>query len=797
MGIRGKLIVCLLAVLLPLSGIGALSFHWFEQQLKARTELALANTLRLETSRINEILDGYSQDARNLAADTRIRDFVSAVNTYRQSQIENPSETSNTALFIEDKDEISTINLDADWPLQLLALDSQRRARVLGSSAVEIRIADREGLTLGETMGFSWSDDDSRSALKAMSSVKTVYGKAFISNSNQRHLGLASPIISASGDVVGAVLIEVPLKPITSVVSMHERAGETSEAYLAQLTENGNSQLITALRFDRKAAFNKIVTADKQLPINIAVHARKAQVNTALDYRGIESLSAVQKIPHLDWGLVIKMDASEAYAPIKKLGRSLTIAATIAVLLILAGYTFLLGPIAHRLNRTAQTAQKIRSGDLTVRVDDPHKDEIGKLARTIDSLARKLEEDHQKRLDVEQQLRHQASHDELTGLLNRKYANKLIEDLNEQRHQSHSVMFLDLNGFKDVNDFYGHAAGDEVLTSVAGRLLNAIPNNATLARWGGDEFVIILPDTDAVAAEVLTSDIHTAFEDPISTNEGLHTITTSIGLATSNNSKTLQETLTEADDLMYEDKRQKRDSRTVSSIAERTLERALEEDRIELWYEPIVSRDSDANEILTAAETKIRIRTKDGGIVLPEDLINEFDNPDLTIRLYEHALKTSKSSISRWKQTHIVSHNFRLIFNIRDSMWEVPKFISDVLPHFSSEDIAISATHELGKNTFTNLCTDVVTVDASVLKNLETISEEINAIENPAITICIAGIDSRETLATLNDYDSFYYKGRLFDSPLRAVDFISRWGRPASDSHIPLSDKNFRLRLAG
>lgn len=797
MGIRAKLVLCLLAVLLPLAAVSAISFHWFDQQIKERTETSLSNTLRLEALRIEEILEGYAQDARNLAADARVNSFVTAVTTYRRTNTQNTPTSSSTSLYLEDRDDIATIDLDAVWPLQLLALDLQRKAGMIGSSALELRITDRQGLTLGETIGFSWNPKDPAILLTAMSTVKTVFADAFVTDANQRRLAIVSPIMSTFGEVVGTVVIEVPMKLITGVVSMHERAGQTTEAYIAQPTDKGAAQLITALRFDRKSAYKKIVPAGENLPVNLAMQSEAAQVTTTHDYRGIETIAAVQQITTTGWGLVVKIDSSEAYAPVVKLRNYLTIAATAALLLILLGYTILLGPIAHRLKKTALTAQTIKSGDLTVRVGDLHNDEIGKLARTIDSLAEQLHEDHQKRLDVEEQLRHQATHDELTGLLNRKHANKLIEELDGLSHQTHSVMFLDLNGFKDVNDFYGHSAGDEVLTSVAGRLLNAIPNNATLARWGGDEFVIILPNTDAVAAQVFTSDIHAAFETPVSTREGLHRITTSIGLATSNNSKSLQETLAEADSLMYEDKRQTRSNRTISTIAERTLERALQEERIELWYEPIIGKDSDGNETLNAAESKIRIRTKDGGIVLPEELLPETNNAALTMRLYEHALKESRKSINRWKQTSIVSKDFRLIFTISPDLWEIPEFTTQVLPHFSSDDVAIASKHNPEFHIQTNLCTDFIKIEASDLSDKTNTIDLVETYKNQGISICIEGIDSRDTMASLAVSEPVTYQGRIFDTPLRAVDFISRWGRPSSDSHIPLSDKNFKLRLAG
>ena len=89
MGIRAKLVLCLLAVLLPLVAVSLFSINLLGKQLVERTESSLSNTQRLEAARINEVLASYAQDARNLASGTQVRQFVAACNAYRQAVLNN------------------------------------------------------------------------------------------------------------------------------------------------------------------------------------------------------------------------------------------------------------------------------------------------------------------------------------------------------------------------------------------------------------------------------------------------------------------------------------------------------------------------------------------------------------------------------------------------------------------------------------------------------------------------------------------------------------------------------------
>ncbi len=834
MGIRAKLFLCLLAVLIPLAAVSIFAIRLFDKQLMERTESALANTQRLEAARISEVLTSYAHDARSLATGIHVKQFVAATNSYRNEKqtLGNPEQSINQDIdrpIIGGYDGFAIVNPDAPWPLQQLALALRHKAGVLGSAVVQVRLVDRKGKTLGESLGFTWEPADKTLVSRSMRTVKTLFGDAFVSADNHQRLGMVSPVQSEQGEVVGALILEARLGPITDMVAKHEGVGYSSEAHIAQPTINGHAQVITALRFDRKAAFNKIIPQSRNLPINQALKAYGGRIIKARDYRGIQSILAIETIAQTGWGLVVKIDEAEAYAPLVELRRVLAIAAALSIVVSLIGYTFCLVPIAQRLQKTARAARKIMDGDLTARVQDADQDEIGRLARTIDTLARDLELDQRKRIEVEARLRHQALHDELTGLLNRKHANKVIMQLNEDSSKSHSVMFLDLNGFKDVNDLYGHSVGDEVLISVAKRLTRQITDGATLARWGGDEFVIILPDTEENDATDFALALHNVFDDPFVTSQGTHNISCSIGLATSSDTKSLDNVLMEADILMYEQKKRQKLQKSPGSMATRTVERALNENRVEVLYQPMVRYNRPGSYELVGAEALVRVRSRDGGIILPDDFIQEITSSELGTYLDRRVLSLSLNSMARWRSAGIVTDEFKLAINVTKQSLNDPSF-SAIL----SNELQMTAIHPANiivelpdQNTInsTLLCqlrtlgvtialdqlgadpkrisytsqqqNDLVKIDRQWITDTVVAPHIVAMCKELGLEIMIEGIESREQLSSLHGLGVTLFQGHLFDRPLRAVDFISRWGQSSVQGLGRTLDRDLALRLAG
>lgn len=145
--------------------------------------------------------------------------------------------------------------------------------------------------------------------------------------------------------------------------------------------------------------------------------------------------------------------------------------------------------------------------------------------------------------------------DALTGLGNRLHFNTLLEKALASQAQV-TVLYIDLNKFKPVNDTYGHEAGDVILQKVAGRLLKALPKTATAARLGGDEFAVLLPHTSKAKAQVLVSNLKKVLAAPYNTSYGIIRISASVGLACSpQDGKSPEALLATADKRMYGNKR--------------------------------------------------------------------------------------------------------------------------------------------------------------------------------------------------------------------------------------------------
>ena len=170
---------------------------------------------------------------------------------------------------------------------------------------------------------------------------------------------------------------------------------------------------------------------------------------------------------------------------------------------------------------------------------------------------------YQSRLDDAERL---AAQDELTGVSNRRYAEGQIEARIEKA-LPFCLLLLDLNGFKQVNDRHGHAAGDEVLKQFAGRLRSALRSSDAVARWGGDEFVAVL-DCDGVQSASRIVTIHKklagGYQIQGTTGPTWITLTAALGCAVWRPGDTLTALLERADEAMYLEKRDARRNASTS-----------------------------------------------------------------------------------------------------------------------------------------------------------------------------------------------------------------------------------------
>lgn len=179
-------------------------------------------------------------------------------------------------------------------------------------------------------------------------------------------------------------------------------------------------------------------------------------------------------------------------------------------------------------------------------------------------------EDITERKNYENQLLHNANHDHLTGLPNRVLAEDRLEQAiaHSRRESSRGVlMYLDLDGFKSINDNQGHEVGDQVLVEVAARLQNCVRATDTVARIGGDEFLVILQDLESLqAADLLADKIHQAFAAPILVGDNRFGVTVSIGIAFfPDNGDESRQLMVNADSAMYNAKQSGRNQSSYFS----------------------------------------------------------------------------------------------------------------------------------------------------------------------------------------------------------------------------------------
>jgi diguanylate cyclase (GGDEF)-like protein/PAS domain S-box-containing protein len=255
-------------------------------------------------------------------------------------------------------------------------------------------------------------------------------------------------------------------------------------------------------------------------------------------------------------------------------------------------------------------------------------------------------------------LRHQATHDELTGLPNRAAVKELLGDLlGRKRRPKVAVLFCDIDNFKRVNDSLGHDAGDELLVALARRLESGLPAGCTAARLSGDEYVIICDDTEGVGGvDALATKVATLLRTAVPVHGQLVRVSASIGAAVPNGSKaTGADLLRFADAAMFEAKRRGAGRVSLASAAliasadrqvhlEGELREALTRDGLTLHFQPVVGVDGA---ILTA-EALVRWPHPDRGLLAPDVFLPVAEQGDLLRELDRWVLRTALKEAAGW-----------------------------------------------------------------------------------------------------------------------------------------------------
>ncbi len=295
----------------------------------------------------------------------------------------------------------------------------------------------------------------------------------------------------------------------------------------------------------------------------------------------------------------------------------------------------------------------------------------------------------------EEQIRYLATHDVLTGLPNRVMFREILQQNIEfayRYRQQFALLFMDLDGFKTINDTYGHDIGDQVLMTCAVRLRRELRASDFIARLGGDEFVILVKNVTSIKnLTTLINKIFSTVSEPIFAGNKEHSLTASIGISIYPQDGQEKQSLMKAADLaMYSAKEKGSNNYQFFSMGvkshfrERTivgehLPTALERDEFFLEYQPKLDLKSGA---ITGVEALLRWRNPQLGLVTPMQLIPIAESSGLIVPIGRWVLKTACLKNVAWQRQGLprvtmavnLSHrqlmDDRLIEDIKEALTE-------------------------------------------------------------------------------------------------------------------------------
>ena len=367
-------------------------------------------------------------------------------------------------------------------------------------------------------------------------------------------------------------------------------------------------------------------------------------------------------------------------------------------------------------------------------------------------------------------LTHRASHDPLTELPNREELHRLIARQISSGPAPHGrqrwLLYLDLDGFKRVNDSWGHLAGDELLREIAHRLRQTAGSEAIVARLAGDEFAIVV-STDITGMAVLGQQLLMSISAPVALSAAEVSVTTSIGVTHIQSSA--QSALREADAAMYAAKRSGRSQwllyddtmRTDQGAAielELDLRHAIDEGGLSLAYQLIVDID-DARPVGT--EALLRWDRPVAGPVSPVVFVPVLEDTGLITRVGLWVLQQALAQLASWRQQDIVDDRFKMSVNVAPRQLMDSTFTTRVQELLRENDVP-----------GINLILEIT--ESSMLADADTVTKNLNELRKLGITLAVDDFGT--------GYSALSYLRKLPVSRVK-IDrsFVSRLGSGHSD----------------
>ncbi|MCC4833718.1 EAL domain-containing protein [Shewanella sp. 10N.7] len=495
-----------------------------------------------------------------------------------------------------------------------------------------------------------------------------------------------------------------------------------------------------------------------------------------------------------------------------------------------------LSPILH----LATIAERVSdSNDYSLRAKELSHDEVGKLSahfndmlETIEQRDKRLESQVKSRTEelesANEKLHQFAYQDGLTDLPNRRYFYEKLQSLIDTEGMIFALIFIDLDGFKEINDTLGHDYGDLLLQQVAKRLKNCVRGHDTVARLGGDEFTLIVEGiNDQRRASEIAEVIKSSLVQPITIKNEQVYITSSIGLTFfPSEGKTIEDVVKHADQAMYLSKSKGRNryeffsfSMEEQALGKRRLteelRQAIKSEQFQLFYQPIVNIDGNQ---LKKVEALIRWNHPKWGLIEPNDFIPVAEESGLIVEIgnwvrqqviadaiefyqlqgtvIQISVNTSPTEIDRsgkWIDQWILDcnksklpHGAFLIEVTENTLMTPDSSIKQQLKLLNNNGIKVAIDDfGVGYSSLAylqELDIDIIKIDRSFITNITTNESSVALVKaiitmahNIGVQVVAEGIESHAQQLLLKQLSCDYLQGFMFSTPLTKADFCRQY----------------------